>query len=417
MSSFFCSSCKNTKYFEVMNFGKVALAGAFIKRNQVNREKKYKMTLVFCNSCKLLQIKEKIKPKVLFENYFYFSSFIKTLSKHFKQYSKYLIKLSQKNNLKSILEIGCNDGILLRNFINQKFNLIIGVDPARNVLKSIKKKEIIKFPDFFSYKNSKIIKKKYGAIDIITASNVFAHINDIRDAVKGVENLLSDEGLFIFEVHYLGNLLKKYQFDMIYHEHIYYYSINSAINLLKQFNLRVIDYNMINIHAGSIRIVSTKCNNKYKVKKKVIDLSLKEKKQGFNSINFYKNYSNAIDNKMIKLITLINNLKKNNKKIFAYGASGRANTILQYCNFTNDQIDMIIDDSPKKNNFITPGSHIKITNKRSLISKEKPDYILILAWSFFNEIVKKNLKYFSYPCKVILPLPNLKVLNIGDYLK
>lgn len=410
-----CSFCKSTKMQEVLNFGKMALAGAFLKKNQFKFEKKYNMRLYFCLSCKALQIIDKINPKVLFQNYFYYSSTIKTLKDHFHSYSKILYKLIEKNNFKSILEIGCNDYVLLKPLSKKKINLIIGVDPALNQ----KNSKIIGIKNFFNYSLSKKIKKKYSEIDVIIANNVFAHISNINDITKGVKNTLSENGIFILEVHYMKSIIKNNQFDMIYHEHIYYYSVLSLFNHFKRHNLYLYKINFIRNHGGSIRAyVSRNINNvdRKHSYKKTLNLIKEEKKQRLHSLSTFKNFTKNVFDISNNLRKFVNTHTVKGKIFSAYGASGRANTVLQYCNFNNKLIKYIIDDSKYKQGYFTPGSHIPIVNRKVLYQNSSmPDYVIVFAWTFLKEVLRKNKKFIIQGGTFIIPLPKLKLITKKNY--
>lgn len=411
----YCSFCKSSNMKEVLDFGKMALAGAFLKKNKFKFEKKYKMRLYFCLSCKALQIIDKINPKVLFQNYFYYSSTINSLKEHFISYSKFLYELIKKNNFKSILEIGCNDYVLLKPLSKKKINLIIGVDPALNQ----KNSNIIGIKDFFNYSLSKKIKKKYSEIDLIVANNVFAHISDINDITRGVKNLLSENGIFILEVHYMKSIIKNTQFDMIYHEHIYYYSVLSLYNHFKQHDLYLYDVNFIKNHGGSIRaFVSKNINSEDRKQghKKTLNLIKNETKQKLHSLSTFKNFTKNVLNISNNLREFVNIHTKKGKIFYAYGASGRANTVLQFCNFNESLINYIVDDSKYKQGYFTPGTHIPIVD-RSILYKENsmPDYVIVFAWTFLKEVLLKNKKYILRGGTFIIPLPKLKLITKRNY--
>ena len=203
-----------------MDFGEFALAGAFIKNNEFKNEKKYPMRVYFCKDCFAVQVVDIIEPDILFKDYFYFSSSIKTLSDHFVNYAKEVTNRFLNPSEATVLEFGCNDGVLLRPLADQGIKKVIGVDPAKNIVSSISDERITILNDYFNEKVSKQVVDKYGSMDLIMANNVFAHISDIKGTTNAIRNALSDEGVFIFEVHYLGKIIEEMQYDMIYHEHL-----------------------------------------------------------------------------------------------------------------------------------------------------------------------------------------------------
>ena len=397
-----------------MDFGKVALAGAFVKAKQFDEEKKYPMRLCFCKECFAVQVVDIIKPDILFKDYFYFSSSIKTLKDHFANYAKEVTNRFLTTNEATVLEFGCNDGVLLRPLVDQGIKKVIGVDPASNIISSINDKRITIINDYFSEKISKEVVAKYGSIDLIMANNVFAHISDIKNTTIAVKNALSDEGVFIFEVHYLGKIIDEMQYDMIYHEHLYYYSLLSAIEHFNKYDLTIFDIKQVSIHAGSIRFyVAKKNSNRAKIISENVKLLLREEKlKAYNKIDSFKLFSQKIEKTKKQLIELLKKIKKEGKTVAGYGASGRANTIIQYCGITDDLVSYMIDDSPAKVGYYTPGSHLEIFSSSVLNTEKAPDYILVFAWSFFDEIVKRNKKFIDQQeVKIILPLPEVKVVS------
>ena len=413
ISPFSCSFCSSSNMELIMDFGTVALAGAFLKTKEFNNEKKYTMRICFCKDCYAVQVVDKIEPDILFKDYFYFSSSIKTLSDHFVDYAKELTNRFLNPYEATVLEFGCNDGILLRPLADQGISKVIGVDPAKNIVSSINDERITIINDYFSEKISKEVVAKYGFIDLIMANNVFAHISDINDATIAVKNALSDEGVFVFEVHYLDKIVQEMQYDMIYHEHLYYYSLLSAIEHFKKHDLKIFDIKQVPIHAGSIRFyVAKKNSNRAKTVSENVKLLLQEEKlKAYDKIDSFKLFSKKVESTKKELVDLLKKLKKEGKTVAGYGASGRANTMIQYCGITNDLVSYMIDDAPAKVGCYTPGSHLKILSSSVLSSKNAPDYVLVFAWSFFEEIVKRNNNFINSGGKMIVPLPEVKIIS------
>jgi SAM-dependent methyltransferase len=396
----------------IIDFGNVALAGAFLRVDQFKDEKKYPLQLYFCRDCYLLQIVNKISPEVLFKNYFYFSSAIGTLRDHFANYAEEVTSRFLTPDKSTVVEIGCNDGVLLRPFSRLGIKNIIGVDPSVNAVEAIKDGRIVIINDFFNASTAKSIKDKFGCANLIAGNNVFAHIDDIRGAAKVVQSLLKDDGVFIFEVHYIKNLIEENQYDMIYHEHLYYYSLLALEKFFAGYNMEVFDVKQIPIHAGSMRYYVRKKGGlpKETVSKEVIRIRTDEIKLGYNTVTTFLAYADRINKEKQDLMGLLKSLKKSSKVIFGYGASGRANTIIQYCGISADILDCIIDDAPAKHGFYMPGSHFLIKS-RDFLGNNRPDYILLFAWSFLKEIVDKNMDYLHEGGKIIIPLPEVKIIS------
>lgn len=410
-----CAFCDSKNYEILIDFGEMALAGGFLKKESFASEKKYPMTLIYCKDCFMVQILENIDPSEMFNDYFYFSSAINTLNNHFKEYAYEIKEKLNLSNTSKVLEFGCNDGVLLRPLSNLGLKKVIGVDPALNVIDSIdsNNNNIDLYPGFFNEKMGNKILNENGHMDVIMANNVYAHIVDIKSTTKAVKNLLSDNGVFVFEVHYLGNVISDMQYDMVYHEHIYYYSLVSAIEHFNKYDMEIFDVKKIPIHGGSYRFYVTHKDN-YKLLDNVDNVKSLENKEielGYKEFDTYKHFSNSIYKLKKDLLKLLNDLKKSGKRVYGYGASGRANTVLQFCEIDSSLIEYIIDDAPAKEGYYTPGTHIEIVSSKILSGEQKPDYILLFAWTFESEIRERNKEFFDKGGKIITPLPEIKILN------
>jgi methylation protein EvaC len=406
-----CAFCGSSALTEVIDFGKVAIAGAFLKKEQIPTEKKYPLAIVFCNDCYAVQVRDHIDPEVLFETDFYFSSAIKTLRDHFADYAAEVVDRFISDPKKATtLEFGSNDGVLLKPIADLGVGTVIGVEPAKNIIETVKDDRLTLINDFFNVALAEKVIKQYGHVDLVMANNTYAHISDINGVTAGVEKVLKDDGVFSFEVHYLGKVIQGLQYDFIYHEHIYYYSLLALDNHMARHGMVIFDIKPISIHGGSIRFYAAKKSSKHanNISKTVKDFRAEEKKLGFDKPAMYKNFAAEIADKKQQLMTLLDDLKGQGKKIVGYGASGRANTIIQYCGITNKHVDFMIDDAPAKLGMYTPGSHLEIRNNEAL-KTYKPDYVLVFAWAFYDEIVAKSQDYLKAGGQMIVPLPDVKV--------
>jgi SAM-dependent methyltransferase len=323
---------------------------------------------------------------------------------HAKKFSKKIIKLLNLNKDSTVVEIACNDGYLLKNFVARKIRCL-GIEPSLSVAKVAKKKKIKVVTKFFSNSLSMVISKNYKS-DLIIANNVYAHIPDVIDFTKGLKNLLKPCGTIVIEFQYVISLIKRYQFDTIYHEHYSYYSLTSVNNILKSQNLKIYNVDKINTHGGSLRIYV--CHNNYlkEVNKKVKQI-LKEERNIVNSPKFYKNLNFKVNKIKEDLLEFLIKLKNENQKVCAYGAAAKGNTLLNFCKINSDLIYCIFDNSKSKQGMFMPGSHIPVLSSKS-IKKIKPDYILILPWNIREEI-KKQLK--KYKSKIFIAVPKIKILS------
>ncbi len=397
-----------------MDFGDVALAGAFLQQSQFAAEKKYPMRLQFCQDCYAVQITDKVDAQVLFQDYFYFSSAIGTLREHFRQYAAEVSLRFLQPARATVLEFGCNDGVLLKPLADQGIQRVIGVDPARNVLASIDDPRLTLINGFFDEKVAAEVVAKYGKVDLVMANNVYAHIPDIQGITRAVEMVLADDGVFAFEVHYLGKVVDEMQYDMIYHEHLYYYSLVSAIAHFARHGMVVFDVKPVPIHAGSMRFYVCKQGSRHaaQVTDAVRALERAERARGFDRFETFKRFSDDVAATREKLMALVSRLRAEGKRIAGYGASGRANTVIQYCGLDSRHLDFMIDDAPAKAGYFTPGSHLEIFPSKVLEGANPPDYLLVFAWSFFEEIRRRNLHYLERGGRMILPLPDVSVFPL-----
>ena len=411
---FQCSFCDGSDLSEVIDFGKVALAGGFLMPKQFDKEVFYPLRLHFCSNCYAVQVIDKVSEDTLFKNYFYFSSSIKTLRDHFINYAAEIsLRFLDKPETASVIEFGCNDGVLLLPLADQGIKTVIGVDPATNIVKTITDSRVKIINDFFNEDVAKKIICDYGQVDIVLANNVYAHIPDIQAISRAIFNVLKDEGVFIFEVHYLGGIINEMQYDMIYHEHLYYHSLLSLINHFNRYDMHIFDVKPVPTHAGSMRFYVCKkgSKNSRSESKELTLLKKEELNKGFHKAETYFRFGSDVFSRKNDLMDLLIKIKEKGKSIVGYGASGRANTMIQYCGIDHKLLDYIIDDAPAKEGYYTPGSHFIIKSKQALSELPQPDYILIFAWSFFSEIAKKNQEYFERGGKMIVPLPEIKVIS------
>jgi SAM-dependent methyltransferase len=411
-----CRFCSHN-FLEVINLGNVPLAGGFLKNNKkqtLKREKFYPLEIYFCPKCYLLQTNNVIDKDTLFKDYFYFSSAIKTLITHFEQNADKVAHLLPDTKKRFVVEIGCNDGALITSLSKKGFKTL-GVDPAINIVQPLIKKGLPIINDYFSEKVAQKIVKTHGQADAILSFHAMAHIEDMHDVIRGVKTLLKADGFLAFEVHYLGNLIPEMQYDMIYHEHQYYYSLHALNNFFKMHDMTIFDIQPTPVRSGSMMyFVQKSQTGQREITKNTKSLLLTERKLGLDKTKTYKKFAKEIEKTKKDLTKLLKTLKKSGKKIVGYGASGRGTIIMNYCGLDETYLDYVIDDAPAKQGTYTPGTHLVIKPSTVLQEKDKPDYIVLFAWSFFDEVVKKNIEFLKNGGKFIVPLPKVKVISIAD---
>jgi SAM-dependent methyltransferase len=407
-----CAFCDSALLEEIIDFGHVALAGAFLKPEGFQAEQLFPLRVNYCPDCFALQVIDIVDPAVLFVNYFYFSSAIPSLRDHFVDYANEVVPRFLDPSHATAVEIGCNDGILLKPIADHGVRTVIGVDPATNIVKAINDPRITVINTFFGNSVAQEIREHHGPAQLIVANNVYAHIPAINDATAGIANLLDANGVFVFEAHYLGSVVNGLQYDMIYHEHLYYYSLISLENHLSHHGLVVFDLKAIGIHGGSMRFYICK-NTALRAKAisaNVTRVRKEELDRGYNRVECFQRFASDIALRKRRLMGILEDARRNGLRVAGYGASGRANTIIQYCGITRDHLEYMIDDASAKWGYSTPGSHIEIRS-RECLKTDKPDYLLVFAWAYLNEIAKNCRDYLEQGGKLLTPLPEVRMLS------
>ena len=382
---FDCRSCGNTNLKRVVSLGYQPLANNLLNKKKDKCEL-YPLEMNYCEACHNCQLSVSVNPKKMFSNYLYTSSTSKSFREHFVEAAKkYIKELKLKSKKSYIIDIGSNDGVALKPFKELNFKNILGIEPAKNLAKLANKNKIKTINAFFDKKNFRKFKKN---ADLILASNVFAHSDNLKEMTECMLKLLSKNGTIIIEIQYLLNTLKDLTFDNIYHEHYNYWSLTSLINFFNQFKVKIYKAEKINTHGGSLRIYIKK-NNKIKIEKSVKNLIKEEEKFGIKKYKTYQDFGKKVYQIRSNVLKKIKELKKKNKKIIGYGAPAKATTALNFFGLTNE-IDFIVEDNKLKHNKFIPGVKIEIKNKSYI--KNKDNVLLILAWNFYEEIKKNNLK-------------------------
>ncbi len=408
MSSYIkkCRNCNSKSLVNLFNLGKIRFTGKFPKYKE--KIPYGELNLIMCKKCKLVQLKHIFNMKYLYnKDYGYRTGINSTMSNHVKNVVKKITKFSKIKKGDHVLDIASNDATLLKNY-NKNINTW-GIDPILN--KYLKEYKTInyKISNFFS---SKLIlkKKKKIKFKIISALSVFYDLDNPNIFLRGIKNILANDGIFYLEFQDLMMILKKNMFDTICHEHLEYYSVSFIHKLLKKHNLRIFDHYYNDINGGSSAYLICHDNSKYVSKsKKINSILYNEKKFGIEKVSTFKTFKKRIDKMKKKINIKIDKLLKDKKKIHGYAASTKGNVLLQYFNLDNKKIDYISDRNSNKSNLFTPGSNIKIISEKRSRSMN-PDYYLVLAWHFKKEILKREKLIRKKGTKFIFPLPKVEII-------
>jgi hypothetical protein len=378
-------------------------AGAYLKKEDLGKpEISYPLDIYFCEDCYSVQLLDIIPRETLFDDYRYLSSVASaSVLEHFNSYSKEIYDtLIEKSNF--VVEIACNDGILLEPMMNHGINCL-GIDPASNIVSIAKDKGLNVINDFFGKKIVQKILQEHGQAEIVVANAVFAHVDDMDDMTAGVNGILSDSGTFIFEVHHLADIIQDMQYDSFYHEHFSYHSIITLSKFLKKYDMEICDVKKFPVRGGMIRVYAKKFKNNNKINHSVNEFIDLEKTVGLDQFETFKKFGESVIQHKSEILKLLNQLKSEGKKIVAYGMSGRGNTLLNYWKVGTEIIDYGIDASPERYDRYVPGMHIPIKSpENSLVDV---DYALLLAWIFKDDIMKKESDFIKNGGKFIIPMP------------
>lgn len=405
-----CRSCKSLKLREVIDLGYQPPSNAYLRKQELNRPQNFFPLKVFiCEECKLVQIPEYAKAEALFtKDYAYLSSTSASWCQHAKDY---VDKYSKKLNLdgKSIvMEIASNDGYLLQYFIEKKIPCF-GIEPTQYAANIAQNKGIQTRTEFFTEDYAKTIKKEYNnGIDLIIANNVVAHVPDVNNFIRGIERCLAENGIATLEFPHLYQLIKYNQFDTIYQEHYSYFSLKSIKRIVTRASLKIIDVEELSTHGGSLRVIVQKetASNKKTEIRKLEAIMHKEKDIGLEDKSFacYKQLADKAVETKLELLEFLINEKKQGRKVIAYGAAAKGNTLLNYAGIKSDLIEAVYDKAESKQNKFLPGSCIPIL-EADLINNEEECTVIVLPWNLISEI-KKQLT-----CKKLVTfIPELKII-------
>jgi len=403
-----CRLCGDRNLKKIIDLGLLPLAGGFLRKEEIGKEKKYPLRVFICEECGLFQVIDVISAELLFKDYRYTSSTTRTLSEHFEEYASEMV-FRFLNGDSFVVEIGSNDGVLLAPLKKLGINAI-GIDPAVNIVKIARRRGLNIINDFFNVRNAKRILKNYGKANVIVSNNTLAHIDNMDEILKGIKLLLDENGVLIFEVQYVLDLIKYLQYDFIYHEHLCYYSLKPIVKFLDRYDMKIFDIKRIPIHGGSIRVyVANKLNKKYETSQKASKMLEIEKRMGLYNYESLLNFAKKIDQHREALVKILKTLKAKGKTIGVYGASGRSVILTNYAGIGKNYLEYVIDASSERYGRLMPGTHVKIVPP-AYFREHPTDIILVTAWNYRDEILKKEKWFLEKRGKVIIPLPKIEIL-------
>lgn len=403
-----CRSCGSNQLSLFLSLGNHPLANALLTADKLGQpEQTYPLDVVLCTSCSLVQITETVPPEVLFRDYIYFSSFSDTTVKNAEILATRLLATRKLDKSSLVVELASNDGYLLRHFV-QAGVPVLGVEPARNIAKVAEERGIRTMADFFGLRLAQNLAAEGQRADVILANNVMAHVPDLNGVVAGVKVLLKPDGVFVMETPYVKDMIDKLEFDTMYHEHLYCHSLTGLEHLFQRHGLVASNVEWLPVHGGTLRVTAVHVGQQGE-RTAVRKLLTEEAIWGVASEGFYKGFGDRVQVLGQTLRETLGGLKRDGRRIAAYGAAAKGTTLLNSFAIGRDVIDYVVDRSTYKQGKYMPGSHIPICAPERLL-EDRPDYVLLLAWNLADEIMEQQMPYRQAGGRFIVPVPQVRIV-------
>ncbi len=404
-----CRGCGNDQLKMFLPLGPTPLANSFLKSDsEFASEQSFPLDVYFCESCFLVQLLDVIDPELLFRDYIYVTGTSDTIAIHNKAYAETVVDFLSLRSSDLVIEIASNDGSLLSCFQNHQVKTL-GIDPAVNIVKKARARGVESIAEFFNLNLAMNVRRSHGPAKAIIGNNVLAHVDETQDFLSGAEFLLTDDGMLIVEVPYLGELLDHLEYDTVYHEHLCYFSISALMRLFEIAKLRIVRVDHVSVHGGSIRVYGGKQTTYADHAAEITALAKKEKDAGMVDLPSYIEFNEKVKANGEAIISMLKELHRDGKTVVGYGAPAKGNTLLNYCGIGTDLLDYTVDKNPMKVGLYTPGMHIPVLPASKLL-EDQPDYVMILAWNFADEIMQQQQEYQRRGGKFIIPIPHPKIV-------
>ncbi len=398
----YCRGCESPKLETFLNLGQMPAPNRFLNRAELDQaEPFYPLTVELCNECNLVQLGHVVNPEILFANYVYSPAASKTMIRHFDGLAQIAVARSEAQPNDLVVVPGSNDGTQLKPFSRLGLR-VLGVDPAKNLAEIANSEGLNTQVSLFTEEEAKNIKDQHGSAKLITATNVVAHVHDLKDFFKGVTTLLDKDGMFISEFPYLPDLIKKLEFDTIYHEHLTHFALAPYQRLLATHGLTIVDVEKLEVHGGSIRVFAKPGDRQ--PSGEVESLIATEGAQGLNNISTYQRFSKDVYQVGRDLRSLLESLQDRNYTVAGYGASAKGNILTNFCRLGPEILSGIYDSTPYKQGKFTPGMHLPVLSEGSLLENQ-PEFSVLFAWNFAEEIISKQREYRKRGGQFIIPIP------------
>ncbi len=403
-----CRSCGGGSLEPFLDLGSTPLADRLLTEEMLHEtELTFPLVVAFCPDCSLVQILETVSPEILFADaYPYYSSFSPALMAHSRKNALARLEERKLDASSMVVELASNDGYLLRNYVENGVP-VFGIDPADGPAAAAREIGVPTLCEFFTEDFAAKFAEQHGQADVVHANNVLAHVADTNGFVSGIGKILKPNGVAVIEMPYLLPLIEHIEFDTIYHEHLCYFSLTALDKLFRRHGLFLNRVEELSIHGGSLRIFVEPIE---RVEESVSAMLANESAVGLDKAEFFAEFSNRVDGLRSKLLKVISELKAQGHSIAAYGAAAKGATMLNYCGLDTTQLDFVVDRNVNKQGKFMPGAHLPILQAEALAEKQ-PDYVLMLAWNFAEEIIAQQQDYLAGGGQFIVPVPEPRIVT------
>ncbi len=399
-----CKGCSAPLPAPFLDLGETPLANAYVRPEHADRpETRYPLAVAYCAQCHLAQLTTTVPPTDLFSEYLYFSSYSETVLAHARAMAADLSARFGIGAGRRVIEVASNDGYLLQFFADRHVH-VLGIEPAVNVAAEAVRRGIPTWSEFFNGDLAPRIRSRFGAVDLLIGNNVLAHVPAINEFLAAARECLSGTGVAVFEFPYVADLLAKTEFDTIYHEHVFYFSLAAIRVLAHRAGLSLFDVSRQPIHGGSLRVFLQPGQHRQETMA-VSALLASEESDGLLEAACYTEFSADVRALRFELVNRLRALKDSGARLAAYGAPAKGNTLLNTCGIGRDLLDFTVDRSPHKQGLLLPGSRLPILDPGEL-ARRRPDVALILPWNIALEIVAQQQDYLRAGGTFLVPVPH-----------
>ena len=404
-----CIVCGGSDVREFLDLGRMSLANKFLTRDEVERgqEARYPLIVGFCGGCGHVQLTEHVAPPAMFDNYLYISSMSDTLKAHLHDLARTMVAQLNLGADSLVVDIGSNDGTLLSGFRGQGVRTL-GVDPAENLAELARRNGVETVTGYFGEATARRLAAQHGKAALITSTNSFPHIPDLQDLLKGVDVMLTPDGAMVIEAHYLRDLLEQNAFDTIYHEHVSYWALGPMKLLFARFGMEPVKVERLPIHHGQIR-VTIRRQGVAPVDDSVARALAEERAAGLDRFDTYQDFAKNAQALRESLTSVLRKFAAEGRRVVGYGAPAKSSTLITFLGLGPDNLAYIADKSPLKQGRYTPGAHIPVVSPEQLLA-DQPDYVVLLAWNFADEIMAQLAEYTRRGGRFILPIPKVSIV-------